>query len=47
MNSFNSSTNEIKNLRDLYNLALDEKNDEILKDCDDKIKHLLKEIKKK
>ena len=34
LNSFKSSTNEIKNLRDLYNLALDENNDEILKDCD-------------
>ncbi len=46
MNSFKSSTNEIKNLRDLYNLALEEKNDEILKDCDDKIEQLLKQIKK-
>ncbi len=46
LNSFKSSTNEIKNLRDLYNLALDEKNDEILKDCDDKIEQLLKQIKK-
>ena len=46
LNSFKSSTNEVKNLRDLYNLALDEKNDEILKDCDDKIEQLLKQIKK-
>ena len=46
LNSFKSSTNEIKNLRDLYNLALDEKNDEILKDCDEKIEQLLKQIKK-
>ncbi|MBD1172179.1 peptide chain release factor 2 [Pelagibacterales bacterium SAG-MED05] len=46
LNSFNSSTNEIKNLKDLFNLALDEKNDEILKDCDDKIEQLLKLIKK-
>ncbi|MBD1150578.1 peptide chain release factor 2 [Pelagibacterales bacterium SAG-MED29] len=46
LNSFKSSTNEIKNLRDLYNLALEEKNDEILKDCDDKIEQLLKQIKK-
>ena len=46
MNSFNDSVNEIKNLRDLYNLALEEKNDEILNDCDDKIEQLLKKIKK-
>ncbi len=46
MNSFKSSTNEIKNLRDLYDLALEEKNDEILKDCDDRIEQLLKQIKK-
>ncbi len=46
LNSFNSSIIEIKNLRDLYNLALDEENDEILKDCDDKIEQLLKQIKK-
>ena len=45
MNSFKSSTNEIKNLRDLYNLALEEKNDEILQDCDLKINRLLKIIK--
>tara|TARA_B100001146_G_scaffold96690_1_gene85538 strand:- start:694 stop:1593 length:900 start_codon:yes stop_codon:yes gene_type:complete len=46
LNSFKSSTNEIKNLRDLYDLALEEKNDEILKDCDDRIEQLLKQIKK-
>jgi len=46
LNSFKSSTNEIKNLRDLYDLALEEKNDEILKDCDDRIEQLLKKIKK-
>ena len=35
----------INNLKDLYNLALEEKNDEILQDCDLKINHLLEIIK--
>ena len=30
----------------MYNLALDEKNEEILKDCNEKIEQLLKDIKK-
>ncbi len=46
LNSFKSSSLEIKNLKDLYYLALDEKNDEILQDCNGKIQQLLKRIKK-
>ena len=37
---------KLKNLKDLYNLAVEEKNDEILKDCDVKINQLLKISKK-
>ena len=42
LNSYQSSLHEINNLKDLYNLALEEKNDEILQDCDVKINQLLK-----
>jgi len=45
LNSYQSSLQEINNLKDLYNLALEEKNDEILQDCDVKINQLLKTIK--
>jgi len=36
---------EIKNVKDLYNLAIDEKNEEIIKDCEDKINQIFKIIK--
>ena len=45
LNSYQSSFHEINNLKDLYNLALEEKNDEILQDCDVKINQLLKTSK--
>ncbi len=45
LNSYQSSLHEINNLKDLYNLALEEKNDEILQDCDIKINQLLTKSK--
>jgi peptide chain release factor 2 len=45
LNSYKNSSEEISNLKDLYNLALDEKNDEILNDCDLTINQLLNTIK--
>ena len=38
--------NEINNLKDLNNLALEEKNEDILKDCDVKANELLEKIRK-
>jgi len=46
LGSYKNSNKEIQNLKDLYNLAIEEKNDEILKDCDEKINQLLTLIKK-
>ena len=46
LNSYQSSFQEINNLKDLYNLASEERNDEILQDCDIKINQLLKTSKK-
>ena len=46
MNSYQKSFQEINNLKDLYNLASEEKNDEILIDCDTKINQLIKTSKK-
>ncbi|RPG99770.1 MAG: peptide chain release factor 2 [Candidatus Pelagibacter sp. TMED153] len=45
LNSYKNSTQEINNLKDLYNLAFEEKNDDILQDCNLKINQLLKKIK--
>ena len=45
-NSYKSAFQEINNLKDLYNLASEEKNDEILLDCDNKINQLLRACKK-
>ena len=45
LDSYKDSVKEIANLKDLYNLALEEKNEETLLDCDIKIKQLLKKIK--
>ena len=46
LNSYKTSSQEIDNLKDLYNLASEEKNEEILLDCDSKINQLTKESKK-
>ena len=45
LSAYKNSTEEIQNLKDLYNLALNEKNDEILKECDEKVNQLLNSIK--
>ena len=42
INSYQKSLNEINNLKDLYNLAFQEKNDEIIKDCNKKIDQIYK-----
>ena len=46
LNSYKKTSDDIINLKDLYNLAQEEKNEEILKDCGDKIDQLLKVSKK-
>ena len=46
LNSYKKTSDDIINLKDLYNLAQEEKNEEILKDCGDKIDQLLKASKK-
>ncbi len=46
LNSYKSTFTEFNNLKDLYDLALEEKNEEILKDCDFKIDKVLINIKK-
>jgi len=46
LNSYKNSFQEINNLKDLYNLASEEKNEEILVDCDNKVNQLLRESKK-
>ena len=44
--SFDEVKNEVDNIKDLYNLKKEEKNDEILNDCEKKIDTHLIEIKK-
>ena len=39
--------NEVKNLKELYNLGQEEKNEEIIKDCEDKIEKSLIDLIKK
>ncbi len=46
LSSYNSTFTEFNNLKDLKDLALEEKNEEILKDCDLKIDKVLINIKK-
>ena len=46
LNSYNKSLMEINNVKDLYNLASQENDDEIIKDCAIKIEEILKDIKK-
>ena len=41
LNSHKKTTDDINNLKDLYNLAQEEKNEETLKDCEDKVDQLL------
>ena len=46
INSYKKSSSEINNLKDLYNLASQEKDDEIIQDCNIKIDQIYKDIKK-
>ena len=43
---FNTSNNDLVNLKDIYHLALEESNDEITSDCLIKIEEIKKQIKK-
>ena len=45
LNSFQDSLKEIKNIKDLFILATEEKDDETLQDCNLKIEQILKETK--
>ena len=46
LSSYKSSSLEISNIKDLFKLASDEKNEEIIKDCNLKINEIEKKIKK-
>ena len=46
LNSYHNSVNELQNLKDLYDLAQQEKNDEIVNECNEKIKEIEIDIKK-
>jgi len=46
LNSYKKSSSEINNLKDLYNLASQEKDDEMIQDCNIKIDQIHKDIKK-
>ena len=46
LNSYKKSLKDINNIRDLFNLAEQEKNDEIIQDCNIKINQIVHEIKK-
>ena len=45
ISSYDSSQNEVLNLKDIYSLGAEEKNDEILLDCNKKIDQIYKQIK--
>ena len=45
LNSYKKSQSEINNVKDLFNLATQEKNDEIIQECNLKIEQILKDIK--
>ena len=45
LNSYKNSLKEITNLEDLFNLAMQEKNDEIINDCNLKLLNIQKNIK--
>ena len=46
LNSYKNSLKDINNLKDLYALASQEKDDETIKDCINKIEQILVKIKK-
>jgi len=46
LTSYTESKLELDNLNDIYSLGLEEKNTEILSDCEKKIKNIIKKIKK-
>ena len=46
LNSYKNSLNEIIDIKDLFNLATQEKNEEIIQDCNIKIEQISKKIKK-
>ena len=46
LNSYKKSNNELDNLKDLYNLAVHEKDEEIIEDCNIKIEQIFKDLKK-
>ena len=46
VSTFKNSLNEIKNLKEIYSLGLEENNQEILKDCEKKLIEIGKEVKK-
>ena len=46
LNSYKSSLNELKDIKDLFDLANQEKNNDIIEDCDQKIDQIYKSIKK-
>ena len=46
LDSYKKSSNEINNVKDLFNLATEEEDDETIRDCNTKIEQILKYIKK-
>ncbi len=46
LNSYKKSSEDLKNLKDLYYLASQETDDDTIEDCNKKIEEILKEIKK-
>ena len=46
LNSYKKSLNEIKNVKELFALASEEKDEEIIQECNLKIKQILEDIKK-
>jgi peptide chain release factor 2 len=46
LNSYKKSLDEINNLKDLHSLALEESDEETIRDCNEKIEQILSEIKK-
>ena len=47
LNSYKNSFKDLNNLKDLYTLALEEEDEDTLKDCKIKINVILSEVKKK
>ena len=46
LNSYNTSKKDLENIKDLFELALNEKDDDTIKDCNLKINNILSNIKK-